>query len=144
LFVNHISKTDPALKTNLIAHWKAAVPIDKAKKLNVPWASEIKSATTFSDLVFHTLGSKTNLKVNALCDKKVNRFKSDIWVSDEPVDKKKYENLVTSVLNGKTDSAKIHSVHQNVSLPGSSNLMSPTKLIIDRSLACSIILTTNL
>jgi hypothetical protein len=144
LFVDHISKTDPTLKTNLIAHWKAAVPLAKAKKLNLPWASEIKSATTFSDLIFHALGSKINPKVNALCDKKVNGFKADIWVGDEPVEKKKHENLVTAVLNGKTDSAKIHSVHRNVSLPTSRNLMSPTKLTIDRSLACSIILTISL
>ena len=139
LFVDHISKTDPTLKTNLIAHWKATVPLDKAKKLNVPWVSEIKSATTFSDLVFHALGSKINPKVNALCDKKVNGFKADIWVGEEPVEKKKYQNLVTAVLNGKTDSAKIHSVHRNVSLFGPSNLMSPTMLITDRSLACSTI-----
>lgn len=141
LFVDHISKTDPTLKTNLIAHWKAAVPPEKAKKLNVPWASGVKSATTFNDLVFHALGSKINPKVNALCDKRVNGFKADIWVGDEPVEKGKYEALVTAVLNGKTNSNKIHSVHRNVSLLASNHLMCTTKLIIDRSLACSIILT---
>lgn len=142
LFVDSISKTDPTLKANLIANWGAAIPAAKAKAVGVPWAAQIKSATTFNDLLFNALGSKINPGVNALCEKGVNGFKADIWVRDEPVEKTKYATLVKAVLAGKSDSAKLHSAHRNVCGTDPGTFMCATQLTLARYLHFSSTSTT--
>lgn len=117
-FVLWLAGTDKVLRQNIILNWPAKADLAVAKKLKVPWASGLtgtkKNPLTFNDVVFQALGSRNNPKVNVLFDDQVNGIKKLLWNGDDAVEQNKYTGLVTDVLNGKINSAKLHNVHRNV------------------------------
>jgi hypothetical protein len=86
--------------------------------IGIPWASNLKQTRknplTFNDVVFQAMGSKLNPNANVLFDEEVNGIKKSLWTGEDPVHKIKYSSLVQDVLDGKVNSAKLHSVHRNV------------------------------
>lgn len=74
-----------------------------------------KGDLTFNDLVFHALGSKANWEANVLADKEVNNVKESLWAKEDPMQARKFDALVSDILEGKRPSSELHSVHRNVS-----------------------------
>jgi hypothetical protein len=120
MFLDKLANSDKTFQANLQKLWNAKVDLPKFKSLtSIPWRNGLSGSQTFSNLVFHAMGSKVNPQANVLFNKEVNNMKEGVWVKDDLVEDKKYKALYEGVAKGKTDSAKLHSVHRNVGDIGS-------------------------
>jgi hypothetical protein len=115
MFLADLAKGDKTFQANLEKLWNAKVDLPKFKSLtSIPWRNGLAGSQTFSNLVFHAMGSKVNPQANVLFNKEVNNMKELAWTKERLVQKDKYQALFEGVAKGKTDSAKLHSVHRNV------------------------------
>jgi hypothetical protein len=120
MFLQDLAGGDKTFKANLKKLWLADVDTVKVKALtNIPWTEVLPKSLTFGNLVFHAMGSKINPKANVLFNKEVNNMKEGVWTKSKLVKDDKYKALFEGVAQGKTDSAKLHSVHRNVGDIGS-------------------------
>jgi hypothetical protein len=120
MFLDTLAVGDTTLEANLKKLWGTNVDPVKVKGLtNIPWRKTLPKSLTFGNLVFHAMGSKINPNANVLFNKEVNNMKEGVWAKDKLVEEKKYKALFEGVAKGKTDSAKLHSVHRNVGDTGS-------------------------
>jgi hypothetical protein len=115
MFLDKLANGDKTFQANLEKLWEAKVDLTKFKSLtSIPWRNGLAGSQTFSNLVFHAMGSKVNPQANVLFNKEVNNMKELAWSKQGLVQKDKYKSVFEGVAKGKIDSAKLHSVHRNV------------------------------
>lgn len=117
MFIEHVVKSNPALRTFFTTHWNVALtqPVIGARA-NKPSIETNAAVVTLNGLVFQAMGSNYNREDFVVCDHEINSYKARIWDQKAPMELNKYNLLVTDALSGALSSNAYQSVLRNVSI----------------------------